>query len=268
MKYFNLNLSIMRSPEYIGADPVQRATWLALVCWCCEQENGGIIENCREWKDRTWQQLCGVTLEEVLDECDLFSWNGDWLVINFYPSDKQNEVIAKREYGKRGGRPKSKEEPCDSIDCKKAESRTKPQQNHVVNHAENHMVQMSENGKEGKGREMKGKEENNTPSGVFTRADFPSDVLPMPQTVTDVEDFMSQLTERPMAAEALSESAERFFDYFVLQKRHLANWRSRARLWAKEDAKKWAEHQQRQGIKRKKPEQQTTIISDDYSSLK
>ena len=65
MNWININTDTLRSEEYLGAEPVERATWLNLLAWCCAQENGGEIENCREWKDRKWQQLCGVTKTEV-----------------------------------------------------------------------------------------------------------------------------------------------------------------------------------------------------------
>ena len=104
MIYLNLKTSTMRSPEYIGSEPTARATWLSLLCYCCEQENGGVIPDCLGWKDRQWQQTCGVTLTEVQEKSPLWQWLSDDLSVGFYPLDKQAEVQAKREAGRRGGK--------------------------------------------------------------------------------------------------------------------------------------------------------------------
>jgi hypothetical protein len=103
MIYLNLRTSILRAPEYIGSEPTARATWLNLLCYCCEQENGGVIEGAILWKDRQWQQTCGVLLSEVKDDSALWSWDGGNLAVSFYPLDKEAEIQAKREAGRRGG---------------------------------------------------------------------------------------------------------------------------------------------------------------------
>ena len=104
MIYLNLKTATLRSPEYIGTEPTGRATWLNILCYCCEQENGGVIPGCEGWKDRQWQQTCGVTLAEVREECGLWAWQGGDLAVAFYPADKQAEVQAKRQAGSRGGK--------------------------------------------------------------------------------------------------------------------------------------------------------------------
>ena len=103
MIYLNIKTITLRAPEYVGCDPTQRATWLNLLAYCCEQENGGKIDGCGEWKDRQWQQTLGITLAEVRQECALWSWDGDGLSVAFYPLDREQEVKAKRDAGKRGG---------------------------------------------------------------------------------------------------------------------------------------------------------------------
>jgi hypothetical protein len=104
MNWLNLQTSVIRSPEYVGCDPVQRATWLNLMIYCAEQENGGVIPDCASWKDRRWQQTCGVTKPEVDDQCDLWSFDGENLTIWAYPSEKQEEIQKMRESGARGGK--------------------------------------------------------------------------------------------------------------------------------------------------------------------
>ena len=151
MNYLNIHTDLLRSESYLGAEPIERATWLNLLAWCASQENGGIIPNASEWTDRKWQQLCGVTKEEATLVSALYEVNssGD-LVVNHYPKDKESEVITKRETakanGKKGGRPK-----------KKPTTETKEEPTLVKSPKA-----------EGKGREGKGKERNekNTPHGV------------------------------------------------------------------------------------------------------
>lgn len=103
MKWFNVEISSLHAPEYIGSDPVHRATWLNLSAYCCEQENGGRIANCRDWKSRMWEQLCGVTLDEVSASSRLWSWEGQDLIVWRYPIDREVEIQAKRSGAKAGG---------------------------------------------------------------------------------------------------------------------------------------------------------------------
>ena len=103
MNWLNIETKTLRAREYIGSEPVHRATWLNLLGYCAEQENGGRIENCSTWKERQWMQTCGVTLSEVQLESELWRWDGHSLVIWNYPVTKEREVSAKRNGGKRGG---------------------------------------------------------------------------------------------------------------------------------------------------------------------
>jgi hypothetical protein len=103
LNWLNLQVSLVRSPEYVGCDPVQRATWFNVLAYSAEQENHGRISGARQWKDRQWQQTCGVTLAEVEGAGPLLEWDGDSLVVWAYPTEKQAEVQAKREGGKKGG---------------------------------------------------------------------------------------------------------------------------------------------------------------------
>lgn len=104
MNWLNIPVSQVRAPEYAGAEPVQRATWLNLLVHCCDQENGGLISGCGGWKCRRWQQTCLVTLDEVKEDSELWAWEGDDVRVMFYPTDKEAEVRAKREAGAAGGR--------------------------------------------------------------------------------------------------------------------------------------------------------------------
>jgi hypothetical protein len=111
MNWLNLNITTLDSPEFLGAEPVQRAAWLCLLRYCIGQENGGTIANCAGWKDRQWQQMARVTLDEVQQPGDLYRWEGDDVIVAFYPLEKEQEVKGKRvtaaANGKKGGRPRN-----------------------------------------------------------------------------------------------------------------------------------------------------------------
>ena len=104
MRWLNIEIANLRSPAFVGAEPVERATWLSLLAYCADQENGGRIAECRSWKDRQWQQTCGITQAEAEAESGLWKWHGDQLVVEFYPFAKQAEVQAKRSSGSMGGK--------------------------------------------------------------------------------------------------------------------------------------------------------------------
>jgi hypothetical protein len=109
MDWINLHTSFLDSPEFLGAEPVTRATWLCLLRYCVGQENGGRIAGADAWGDRKWQQLVRVTLREVRAESELWTWNGTDLHVFAYPFEKEQQVRAARlraqENGTKGGRP-------------------------------------------------------------------------------------------------------------------------------------------------------------------
>lgn len=109
MEYLNIPVCVLDSSEFIGADQIERGTWLCLQRYCIGQENSGVIDDCAKWKDRQWQQVCRVTLREVRRESRLFRWEGFNLRVFYYPQDSEDQVKAKRlvakANGKMGGRP-------------------------------------------------------------------------------------------------------------------------------------------------------------------
>ena len=103
MKYLNIETKILHSPEYIGAEPTARATWLSILLWCAEQENSGQICSAKTWSDRRWQQTCGVTLTEVNAAEPLVTFRGNDAVVYFYPIDQQNVMMEKRNTARANG---------------------------------------------------------------------------------------------------------------------------------------------------------------------
>ncbi len=103
MEWINLPCSLLAGPDFLGSEPVDRATWLCLLRFCVMQENGGLILDCGDWGDRKWQQLCGVTATEVHQAADLWAWEQGSVRVAYYPADKEAEVKAKRQAGRSGG---------------------------------------------------------------------------------------------------------------------------------------------------------------------
>jgi len=163
MNYLNIHTDILRGVEFIGADPIERATWLALLGWCATQENGGVIEGCKNWKSRQWQQLAGVTEEEVKTSSKLYGFEGENLVVKFYPVESEAAVKAKREKGKLGGRP-PKAKPTENPDKTKGK-------NHKDNHKVNHMGDHQRNEKKRK------KKEGNIPTISANAEELDKDLL-------------------------------------------------------------------------------------------
>lgn len=150
MEWLNTHLSTLRAPEYIGCEPVARATWLNVLGYCCEQENGGRIIGAANWKCRQWQQACGVTLREVQGAAPLVTIEGDDILVWRYPIEKQAEVQARREAGARGGRAKSENRQREASSS--ASSTATSSATSTATEGATGSASTEGNGKEGKGK--------------------------------------------------------------------------------------------------------------------
>jgi len=103
VRFLNLPLERLRSDEVLGAEPEDRGTWLNLLCYCADQENGGRIRGAREWSDRKWIQVTGVLRADLDRECALWSWDRGTLVVRGYPVEQERVVRAKRRGGRNRG---------------------------------------------------------------------------------------------------------------------------------------------------------------------
>jgi hypothetical protein len=105
MRYAFIKCEDLTSAAFRGAEPVDRATWLCLLTWCYEHENGGRIVGAKAWGDRRWQQTIAVTLNEVRREAEgLWYWDGDDLVVCFYDQGYADQVRSDSRQGAAGGR--------------------------------------------------------------------------------------------------------------------------------------------------------------------
>ena len=157
MNWLNIYLPDLHSAEYIGSEPRERAAWLNVLGYCAEQENGGRIVGCRGWKDRQWQQTCGVTLKEVEAASKLLVWDGQDLTVVFYPIESERVLQAKRVGGSRGGRASVEARAKDSSEDNSTTASSTPSSTLSTKRKE----------KERKGKEGKEKEGEVTPDGVL-----------------------------------------------------------------------------------------------------
>lgn len=166
MNWLNLETKLLHAPEYIGADPISRATWLNLMLWCASQENGGRIVGADTWQDRRWQQTAGVTLKEVRGAAPLVTAVGDDLIVWGYPVDKERAVQAQRtaaqNNGRLGGR-KPKSEPKLEPDL---EPKSEPDS---VHRSEPDSEPILESGREGKGKERNGSQRAVAPKPTLSQ---------------------------------------------------------------------------------------------------
>lgn len=185
MYWINLHSSTLDSPEFVGAEPHQRSTWICLLRFCCGQENAGRISGAASWSDRRWQQLVRITLKEIRSRSELWRFDGEDLLVNFYPIKKENEIKAKRKAGqetvaKRWETQQTPHRSADSSANSSAISSTPKEQD-------------TEGERKGKGKEGEGEE-----SSALTREQLrslPPD-LDQPEFRAAWADWVSYLTER------------------------------------------------------------------------
>jgi hypothetical protein len=161
MNWLNIHTDDLRDPAFLEAENAERGAWISLLGWCVSQENSGVIEGCKGWSERRWQQLCGVSKEELNKGGGLFAFEGDDLVVSFYPVAQQATVIAQRKGGHKGGRPKKP-------DARKPlkNKGEKPHGSEEVNHEQNVKKRKEKKSKVKKDKIRESNSEEKTPSAI------------------------------------------------------------------------------------------------------
>lgn len=230
MDWINIHTSTLDSPEFVCCDPTRRATWLMVFRFCAGQENGGRIVGAKAWGDTTWQQMARVRLREVRAESTLWGWDGDDLILLFYPTEKECEVREKRRGGTlgggatsaaktqaarangvKGGRPVTQAEP-------KLETQAEPKLN------------PNSNPTEGKGKERKGKEVS---AATPPHAREPTPQPTPPICPDDESELSSVLGVPPGESAAIGRACD---------KRSFPDWRitiARRLFWTREEDETW-----------------------------
>lgn len=134
MNYLNLNTNLCSNMEFGDCHPDQRGVWLSVMLYCAKEENSGVILGAKNLSNRAWIMGCGITKEEALKENPLIEWKGDDLHLKLYPIEQEEVMRKKREFGKRGGRPKINHDDSENKPCGLTKN------NHMVSDAENVIV--------------------------------------------------------------------------------------------------------------------------------
>ncbi len=142
MEWLNINVNTVRTDAYTSASNNERAVWFSLLIYCAAMENGGRIENCRDWNDLKWAITAGVRKRDVLACEKLVTFDGNNLTVMFYPHEQHKSLLAKRAGGKKGNAVRW--------------GATQASESLTVSHSDTPTDSDSESGKEGKGREGKG----------------------------------------------------------------------------------------------------------------
>jgi hypothetical protein len=118
MEWLNIHRSTVEGEAMQDACAEDVQTWLFLMTYCAGQENGGRIVGARGWNDRKWTKLAGLSLRRVggvgADELPaekpadaptgLWRWEGDDLVVEYYPVEQESRLRKQRRGGAIGGK--------------------------------------------------------------------------------------------------------------------------------------------------------------------
>ena len=176
MNWLNLNIQTLDSENFLGSDPIDRATWLCLLRYCIGQENSGVIAGCKTWADRKWQQLVRVTKKESDRHCGLWEWDGDNLVVWGYPDEKEYEVQQLRGIGRQTSEAKRAAAKANGL--KGGRPKTTQEQNPPETHEEPKITQRKPIERKGSRKEREGEGKNPTEHTPGASATPPEENIP------------------------------------------------------------------------------------------
>ena len=104
MRYFPVECASVTGTDFSCATFEQQGQWLNLMTYCASQENGGRIEGAAELPAVFFQRTLTMRKEEFESVCPLWTWDGQDLVVKFYPLQNQEKCETLRESGRKGGR--------------------------------------------------------------------------------------------------------------------------------------------------------------------
>lgn len=100
MDYLSLDMKDLFGMEFNSASDVEISTWLHLLRYCAQQENGGVIAGARNWSKRAFNGTISVPMDRVEEGSSLWSWEGNDLVVFAYPTALEAGLKNKRIKGK------------------------------------------------------------------------------------------------------------------------------------------------------------------------
>ncbi len=101
MEYFKINVADLDSVEFRGATPIQHSAWLVLMRYCAGQENDGRILDAATWNARRWSHVVGLQRKVIMAESPLWWFDGNDLVVRFYPLQSQEAYHAKSDNARK-----------------------------------------------------------------------------------------------------------------------------------------------------------------------
>lgn len=132
MNWLNLETNELRAPEFLAATAMERGVWLSLLLHCVSVENNGRLQGAVKWTQRQWMVVCGLEANEVMNTTtELWRIEGEDVLVWGYPHSVQRGLEARRENGRKGGRPGKTEADNRAGNPSKTgeETRTKPGDN-------------------------------------------------------------------------------------------------------------------------------------------
>ena len=74
MNTIRISKASLEDNQFKQATTLEIGIWFRLYCYCLENTDNGIIDECHTWEDRQWLFIVGVTEEEVMMDSGLFGW--------------------------------------------------------------------------------------------------------------------------------------------------------------------------------------------------
>lgn len=148
MEWLNASVTFLNSAAMRRSKMEQRGVWLTLMSYCIQQENSGRIEKASDWADWDWVAVCGVRKKDCEGDSLLWHWeDGGTLIVFGYPVEKQEEVKARRDAGRRGGQERARRASSTAADATSS----------TPSSSASRSASTERKGKEGKGKEEEGK---------------------------------------------------------------------------------------------------------------
>ena len=97
-----LSVPLFTNGTFGGVDSAQFGTWARMALYCTKRMTGGVIHNCKTWNDRAWINSVGVTRSEVHTESEIWTWDGESIVLKHYPIEQEIAYKKVRAGGKKG----------------------------------------------------------------------------------------------------------------------------------------------------------------------
>lgn len=103
MEWLNIHTSTLDSEDYQDAPWEERCAWVELLRYCAGQENGGRIVGAKTWAESKVLRMLRVPADWLKKTARLFVFEGDDLLVKFYPIEQELAIRASRAGGRAGG---------------------------------------------------------------------------------------------------------------------------------------------------------------------